>query len=108
MPPILSICLSGRNDNYGYDFKRRFIRAMDFLAWSADRAGVPDKIEVVFTDWDSEVPLSKDIALTEKAAAMVRFIEVPPEIAKQMNHDTDVPPCLPGFLSGSGAPPGKS
>lgn len=83
---VLSICTSGRNDDYGYDFKRRFVQSMNFLAWSAVKAGVIDNIEVVFTDWNSIVPLSKELSLTKHAATMVRFIEVPTETAAPLNH----------------------
>ena len=82
---LLSICLAGRNDNYGFNFKYRFVQAMNFLAWSAKRAGVYDRIEVVFADWNSETPLSDSIALSEDAAGLVRFIVIPPEIAKGLN-----------------------
>ena len=83
--PVLSLCLSGRNDNYGFDFKRRFAQAMNFLAWSAARAGVADRIEVVFADWNSATPLAGDLYLSPEAVNMVRFIEIPPEIAAEHN-----------------------
>lgn len=83
--PVLSLCLSGRNDNYGFDFKRRFAQAMNFLAWSAARAGVADRIEVVFADWNSATLLAGDLHLSPEAVNMVRFIEIPPEIAAEHN-----------------------
>lgn len=82
---VLSFCLSGRNDNYGFNFKYRFVQAMNFLAWSAKQAGVYDRIEVVFADWNSETPLAESIALSEDAAGLVRFIVTPPEIARPLN-----------------------
>ncbi len=75
----------GRNDNYGHDFKRRFVQAMNFLAWSADRAGVLEQLEVVFTDWNSSSPLAEDIRLSDLASQLVRFISVPPELAAPHN-----------------------
>ena len=83
--PLLSLCLSGRNDNYGFNFKRRFVQAMNFLAWSARRAGVEKQIEVVFADWNSEIPLSRTIRLSDGAAKMVRFLEIPPDLAARYN-----------------------
>lgn len=82
---LLSICICGRNDNYGHDFKRRFAQAMNLMAWSAKRANALEQIEVVFTDWNSERPLAKELILSKDATAMVRFIEVPPEIAVKHN-----------------------
>ena len=82
---VLSFCLSGRNDNYGFNFKYRFVQAMNYLAWSAKRAGVYDRIEAVFADWNSETPLAESIELSEDAAGLVRFIVIPPETAKPLN-----------------------
>jgi len=76
----------GRNDNYGRDFKRRFVQSMNFLAWSAQRAGVLNQLEVVFTDWNSASPLANAIQLSQEAAQMVRFIVVPPAIAAPLNY----------------------
>lgn len=92
--PLLSLCLSGRNDNYGFNFKRRFVQAMNFLAWSARKAGVEKQIEVVFADWNSEIPLSRTIRLSDGAAEMVRFLEIPPDLAAEYN-----PPFSPFSLS---------
>ena len=83
--PLLSICIAGRNDNYGFDFKRRFSQAMNFLAWSSRRANVHSQIEVVFADWNSEIPISRELRLSEDAVNMIRFIEVPPKIARPLN-----------------------
>ncbi|MGE4563282.1 MAG: hypothetical protein AB7F32_00300 [Victivallaceae bacterium] len=82
----LSICLNGRNDNYGFDFKRRLVQSMNFLAWSAGQAGVLERLEVVLTDWNSDVPLSSELKLSAAAAAIVRFVEVPPELARPLNY----------------------
>ena len=78
---ILSICLIGRNDDYGKDFKRRLRQSMDFLAYSAEKAGVLDKIEVLLTDWNSDTPLVEAVTFSPAAAKMIKFIEVPPSVA---------------------------
>jgi len=59
---------------------------MNFLAWSADRAGFLQQLEVVFTDWNSAPPLAEEIQLSEQAAQLVRFICVPPELAEPHNY----------------------
>ena len=83
---ILSICLIGRNDDYGRDFKRRLRQSMDFLAYSAEKAGVLDKIEVLLTDWNSDTPLAEAVTFSPAAAKMIKFIEVPPAVAKKHNY----------------------
>lgn len=83
---ILSICLIGRNDDYGKDFKRRLRQSVNFLAYSAEKAGVLNKIEVLLTDWNSDVPLAEAVNFSPAASGMVKFIEVPPAVAKQHNY----------------------
>ncbi len=83
---ILSICMIGRNDDYGKDFKRRLRQSMDFLAYSAEKAGVLDKIEVLLTDWNSDIPLAEAVTFSPAAAKMIKFIEVPPAVAKKHNY----------------------
>ncbi len=83
---LLSICLSGRNDDYGRDFKRRFVQSMNFLAWSAKQSGVLDRLEVVFTDWNSDAPLAEELKFSPEAAPLIRFIEVPPGVAGPLNY----------------------
>ena len=85
MTPLVSIALCGRNDNYGFAFKRRLVQAINFTAWSAERIGMLDRLEIIFTDWNSERPISEDLKLIAPAATITRFISVPPEIAKSYN-----------------------
>ena len=82
---LLSICISGRNDNYGFAFKRRLVQAINFTAWSAEQIGMLDRMEIVFCDWNSDRPIFEDIKLIAPAAKITRFIEVPPEIASSHN-----------------------
>ncbi|MHC9544298.1 MAG: glycosyltransferase family A protein [Vulcanimicrobiota bacterium] len=84
---ILSICMSGRNDDYGKDFKRRFEQSMNFLAYSARKAGVLDNIEVLFTDWNSDISLAEVIGFSNEASRIVKFIIVPPDIAREYNYN---------------------
>jgi hypothetical protein len=84
---IISICLSGRNDGYGHDFLRRFEQSMNFLAFSAEKAGVLDQIEVLFTDWNVESPMVDAVRLSQAAASLLSFIEVPPAFARQHNFE---------------------
>ena len=43
-PPVLSVCLTGRNDDYGGVFVARLERALNFLAWQASRL---DPVEAI-------------------------------------------------------------
>jgi len=83
---LLSICLAGRNDNYGGKFQARLERAVNYLAMQAKRIGQLQSIEVVITDWNSSTPLVNVLCLTPEAAEICHFIQVSPEIAGQLNH----------------------
>jgi len=47
--PFLSIVLTGRNDEYGVDFRARFLRTLAFNVRELDACRVP--FEVVFVEW---------------------------------------------------------
>ena len=81
----LSICMSGRNDDYTLNFKYRFQQSVDFLAYSAEKAGVLSDIEVVFADWNSDIPLHNELKFTEAATKILKFVVVPPEVAEKHN-----------------------
>jgi len=83
--PLLSVCMAGRNDNYGCDFLRRFEQAANFLAYGAAKTGLADgRIEIVFVDWNSPTPLADAVKLSPAAKSLVKFIEVPPALAKRV------------------------
>ena len=82
---ILSISMCGRNDGYGKDFLRRYCQSMNLLAYAAEKIGAIDKIEVVFADWNCEAPMVAAVHLSQPAAQIVKFVEVPPEIAIKYN-----------------------
>jgi len=59
---------------------------MNFLAYSSEKAGVYELVEVLFTDWNSDKPLSEVLQLNSDAAEMVKFIIVPPDTARTHNY----------------------
>jgi hypothetical protein len=60
---FLSIVLTGRNDQYGIDFRTRFLRTLAFNARELTARGV--SFEVVLVEWapEPEYPLLTDIVL---------------------------------------------
>ncbi len=78
---ILSICMMGRNDNYCGDFLYRMETALNFTARNVHALNLQDKIEIVITDWGSEVKLSDILNLIPEAWAICRFVYVSPETA---------------------------
>jgi hypothetical protein len=59
--PYLSVVLTGRNDDYGNDFRTRFLRTLEFNHCELVRRGVC--FEIVFVEWapEPERPLLMDI-----------------------------------------------
>lgn len=79
---LLSIVVVGRNDNYMGNFKYRLSTCLNYLARNLKNIGRLDDVEVVVTDWNSEVSLAKGLPLLPEAAKICRFVCVPPEVAK--------------------------
>jgi hypothetical protein len=63
MAPPISIVLTGRNDEYGVDFRARFLRTLAFNVRELDARHVP--FEIVFVEWAPQPgrPLLIDIVL---------------------------------------------
>jgi hypothetical protein len=63
VPPLLSIVLTGRNDEYGIDFRQRFLRTLTFNQRELSARDIA--YEFVFVEWAPEParPLLIDIAL---------------------------------------------
>src|SRR3989338_7021435 len=82
---LLSIVITGRNDNYLGDFKYRITTCINFLARSAEKINRLSDIELVVVDWNSEVPLHEVLSLSKEVQEITKFIIVPPDIASQYN-----------------------
>jgi glycosyltransferase involved in cell wall biosynthesis len=89
--PLLTLNVGARNDSYMGDFKWRFSTMLNFLGKSVAAIGRQADIEVRVIDWNSEVPLHRVLTLCPEAAAITRFIVVPPEIAVPSQGDADFP-----------------
>lgn len=86
----ISFCLVGRNDNYGGNFIHRLSLSINYLARNAIKIKRLDDIEILITDWASEIPLSQVVKLSHEGASICHFIEVPLELAKDCNRsDSD-------------------
>ena len=82
---LLSICMVGRNDDYGGNFRYRLGTALNHMAKNIGELNLFGLIEVVVTDWNSEHKLGDALTLSPEARQLVRFVYVPPEIAKPLN-----------------------
>ncbi len=80
----LSIIGRGRNDNYGSHYIERTNFCLRKHILNFQSLGLtPNDVEIVFVDWGSVIPLYTK--LTQNCYGFVRYIVVPPEIAR--NYD---------------------
>lgn len=92
--PLLSFIMTGRNDGFMGDFNWRLGTSINIMARAAARLGRLDDLEIIVSDWNSEVPLHKVVQLVTEARRITRFIAVPPEIAVPAQKDTHFPDSI--------------
>lgn len=76
MKPLLSICMAGRNDDYMLDFAYRLSTTLNFYGRSLKTLGRTSQVELLITDWGSDVPLCESVSLTEEACRVSSFLYV--------------------------------
>jgi len=89
---LLSVVITGRNDDYMGNFKYRITTCLNYLARNVKVLGRLDDIEVLVTDWGSDIPLAKVLPLLPEAGRICRFIYVNPTIARTVRPDGDFCP----------------
>lgn len=94
MPPLLSIVIAGRNDNYMGNYQWRVATSLNLLLRSITALGCQHQVEVVFCDWNSDVPFYRTLPLLSEAKDIVRFVIVPPEVATRLQGDSRFAPSL--------------
>ena len=86
--PVLSLILCSRNDQYQGDSLWRLQTALNFLAENVLVLGIEEDVEVIVTDWGSEIPLHTVLQLSPAAANRITFVVVPPALAQELQQDS--------------------
>lgn len=89
---LLTLVVTGRNDDYMGNFKYRLYTCINYVARNAARLGRLDDLEVCVTDWGSEVPLAAVLPLSPEAASITVFHYVPPSVTRAARSDGDFYP----------------
>lgn len=89
--PLLSIIIPGRNDNFMFNFSYRLECTLNCLAKNLNSIGMLDQVEVIISDWGSEVPLHKVLVLNEAARALTKFLVIPPDVAEKEKKESEFP-----------------
>ncbi len=92
--PILSLILCSRNDQYLGNSRWRLETALNYVGERVGLLGRGGDVEVLVTDWGSEVPLREVAALRPAAAKIVSFVWVPPALAQELQGDSPFPEVL--------------
>jgi len=86
--PPLSLILCTRNDQYLGNSRWRLQTALNYVAQRAHELSREADVEVLVADWGSEIPLRDVLELSPAAAGIVSFIQIPPEIARDLQKDS--------------------
>lgn len=87
--PLLSIVMSGRDDDYMPDFLYRLTTTLNFFAMALVRIGRLHEVEILMTDWGSATPLSETLELSAAAQELCRFIYVPADLIRHIQNGSD-------------------
>ena len=80
--PVLSLILCSRNDQYLGNSRWRLQTALNYLAQKVHELGREEDVEVIVSDWGSEIPLHSVLELDSIAERIVSFVIIPPTLAQ--------------------------
>jgi hypothetical protein len=92
--PVLSLILCSRNDEYMGNSRWRLETTLNYAADQVEALGRADDIEILVADWGSEIPLREVLRVTPAAARLVRFMLIPPTVARALQKDSQFPEVL--------------
>ncbi len=89
--PLITLLVSARNDNYMGNFRWRLVTMINFIAEAAERIGRLREVEIMVCDWNSDVPLHKEIPLSPLSAQITRFVVVRRDVAEKVQGESNFP-----------------
>lgn len=87
---LLSILLTGRDDDYMLDFKYRITTTINYIARNLHQLGRLDDVEILVTDWGSRVPMAQTLLLSPEAGQICRFLYVPPAVVRTVQNGEEM------------------
>lgn len=75
--PLLTVVLTGRNDDYNTDNLVRIQRTLNFSGYILEKLNALEVVEFLFVDFKSKNPIATAIYLQPHAYRITKFIEVP-------------------------------
>jgi hypothetical protein len=86
--PVLSLILCSRNDQYMGNSRWRLQTTLNFVAKNIYELSREDDVEILVADWGSETPLREVLELNPVASRIVSFIQISPDIARNLQKDS--------------------
>ena len=91
---ILSLILCSRNDSYMGNSRWRLETSINLALLNAIKADFIDQLEIIVSDWGSEIPLMDVLKLVPDAEARVKFVHTPRDIAIVEQKDSKFPEVI--------------
>jgi hypothetical protein len=91
---LLSLILCSRNDSYMGNSLWRLETSINLALLNAKDANFLDELEIIVSDWGSEIPLSDVLCLVREGQEKVKFVHTPPAIAKIKQKDSKFPEVI--------------
>ncbi len=89
--PILTIIIPAKNDGFMANFNYRLETTLNTIANSANQLGRLEDLEILISDWGSQVPLKEVLQLDEITKQVTRYLITPPDIAEKEQRDSPFP-----------------
>ena len=86
--PVLSLILCSRNDRYMGNSRWRLQTTLNYAAKMIHEIGRQADVEIIVSDWGSDIPLREVLELSPAAAEMVSFIQVPARLTAELQKDS--------------------
>ncbi len=80
---ILTLAITGRNDDYNPYFVNRLKYCLEFASYSLEKTNISNFLRFTISDWGSKVPLRDVLNLNKSTSKIVDFYEISEEIAKK-------------------------
>jgi hypothetical protein len=91
---IISLILCSRNDSYMGNSRWRLETSINLALHNAKKAGFLEQLEIIVSDWGSEIPLQDVLQLVPEAEGRVKFIHTPNDIAIIEQKDSKFPEVI--------------
>jgi hypothetical protein len=91
---LISLILCSRNDCYMGNSRWRLETSINLALLNAKKAGLLDQLEIIVSDWGSEIPLRDVLKLVPEAEGRVKLIHTPNDIAIVEQKDSKFPEVI--------------